>query len=151
MADANGQLVVTGLAELKGRNRQNIKLPESGTVVTIRKLVGIDYLGMGNLPPVILNETNDEKRRELAKDMWKDSKQQEALMFNIVCRGVVSHKVVQCHPKDCPPDAVTIDQLGQGNDVFWLATQIQTFSGLDQEAAQVPATFPSAAPAGPST
>lgn len=130
-SESNG---ATSPEEFKKWCQKTVTLPAAGFTVRIRKLIGLDYLEMGQLPMISAKGTTKEKREAIEKAVRENQDVQKQTIKGIVQRGVVSPHIFTGEPQDCPSDAITVYDLGQ--DFYWLADEIQKFSGLTEEGTQ---------------
>jgi hypothetical protein len=130
--ESNG---ATAPEEFRKRCQKIITLPTAKFTVRIRKLIGLDYLEMGQLPMISAKGTTKEKREAIEKAVRENQDMQRQMIKGIVQRGVVAPRIHEGAPQDCPADAITIYDLAE--DLYWVADEIQKFSGLSEEATQV--------------
>ena len=116
--------------------------------VEIRKLTGMDFLSLGTLPPMAAdpNMTKEQRRKQIRELVDRQPKLKEESMRLTLLRGGVKPRLVDTDAAQCPPDAITLGDLGE--DAFWLVGAIQDFSGLTEAAAIQAEPFPAKAGSG---
>ncbi len=135
--EGNGAVSTPG--EFKQLSRTKVTLPNLGKTVEIRKLIGWDFIEIGQLP-LISTGTVSERAEAVRKKVLENPAIQQQAVKQIVLKGVVSPRILDVDPRDCPDDAITVYDLGP--DFNWLVEEIQKFSGLTGEETRQAGTFP---------
>jgi len=126
--------------EYKTRSRKTITLPSGGEVV-IRKLTGLDYLDVGDIPSAFWEAVRGQNKAEAGKVLEKNQDLARRMTVASLVKGVISMKVVDKHPRDCADDEVSVDEINP-KDTDYIVEQISEMNSLHREAGKTIARFP---------
>ena len=126
--------------EYKTRSRKTITLPSGGEVV-IRKLTGLDYLDVGDIPSAFWEAVRGQDKAEAGKVLEKNKDLARRMTVASLVKGVVSMKIVDKHPRDCADDEVSVDEINP-KDTDYIVEQISEMNSLHREAGKAIARFP---------
>ena len=133
-AETNGE--VSKADAFRALTRQKVHL-NCGLVIEIRKLTGLDWVPLGNLP--LVTPEKGESAIEAAKRSVKANPEAHFKQIKmIIVQGVVSPRVVDAQPADVPDGALSIYDLPDQDEV---AMAILRFSGLTEAAAKAAGPF----------
>jgi hypothetical protein len=125
--------------EYRQRSRKTITLP-SGGEVAIRKLTGLDYLEVGDVPTAFWQAVKSGDKEEATKVLEKYKELSRRMTVFSLVRGVVSMKIVDKRPIDCAEDEVSVDEISP-TDTDYIVEQISEMNALDKEAGKSIARF----------
>ena len=126
--------------EYKTRSRKTITLPSGGEVV-IRKLTGLDYLDVGDIPSAFWEAVRGQNKAEAGKVLEKNKDLARRMTVASLLKGVVSMKIVDKHPRDYADDEVSVEEISP-KDAEYIVEQISEMNSLNREAGKSIARFP---------
>jgi len=126
--------------EYKTRSRKTITLPSGGEVV-IRKLTGLDYLDVGDIPSAFWEAVRGQDKAEAGRVLEKHKDLSRRMTVASLVRGVISMKIVDKHPRDCAEDEVSVEEISP-KDAEYIVEQISEMNSLNREAGKSIARFP---------
>ena len=126
--------------EYKTRSRKTITLPSGGEVV-IRKLTGLDYLDVGDIPSAFWEAVRGQDKAEAGKVLEKNKDLARRMTVASLVKGVVSMKIVDKRPRDCADDELSVDEISP-KDADCIVEQISEMNSLHREAGKAIARFP---------
>ena len=126
--------------EYKTRSRKTITLPSGGEVV-IRKLTGLDYLDVGDIPSAFWEAVRGQDKAEAGRVLEKHKDLSRRMTVASLVRGVISMKIVDKHPLDCAEDEVSVEEISP-KDTDYIVEQISEMNSLNREAGKSIARFP---------
>lgn len=122
--------------EFRNLARQTVTL-KCGLKIQIRKLTGLDWLPLGNLPLV---EVKGETAVEAVKRSLRVNPEAHLRQIKmIICQGVISPHIVDAPAGDCPEGALSVYEIPDQEEI---STAILSFSGLTEAAARAAGPFP---------
>lgn len=126
--------------EYRKRSRKTITLP-SGGEVEIRKLTGIDFLSVGEIP-LAFQDAVRGKDKEAAEAILKaDPGLAKRMDAAVLIGGVVSLNIVDKHPRDCAEDEVSMREMPP-EDVEHIISELLKFNSLNTGAGKPIRRFP---------
>ena len=118
--------------EYRQRSRKTITLP-SGGEIAIRKLTGLDYLEVGDVPTAFWTAVKSGDKDEVTKILEKYKDLSRRMTIVSLVRGVVSMRIVDKRPIDCSDEEVSVDEIDP-QDTDFIVEQISEMNALDKEA-----------------
>jgi len=119
-------------SEYRKRSRKIVSLP-SGGEVEIRRLSAADFLAMGEIP--LLNLFGDMISGKVSEEIESSSELLSKFSNIVICRGVVSPRIVDKDPGECSDDELSIYEIGL-EDFNFLVSEIMKHSSLSEEVAE---------------